>query len=126
MKLILAILQPEKLTAVQTALDEWDVFLLTASEVRDCRKNRSTLEIYRGREVRRPVSKLRLEIAVEDSCFDDVVDAISRAGCSGHLDDSDVFVMGLDGDSRPCPCERDLAAQPCFSSSSNQNRRVTD
>jgi nitrogen regulatory protein P-II 2 len=118
MKLILAIIQPEKLAAVQTALDEWDVFLLTAIEVLDCRKNHNTLEIYRGREVRRPVSKLRLEIAVEDSCFDDAVDAISRAGCSGHLADGDVFVMGLDGGPRPCTCERDLPAQPCFSSSS--------
>src|SRR4029077_4464903 len=118
MKLILAIIQPEKLAAVQAALDEWDVSLLTASEVLDCRKNHSTLEIYRGRQVWRPVAKLRLEIAVEDSCFDDAVEAISRAGCPGHLDDSNVFVMGLDGGPRPCTCERDLAAQPCFSSSS--------
>src|SRR5438132_10188500 len=109
MKLILAIIQPEKLAAVQAALHEWDIFLLTASEVLDCRKNHSTVEIYRGREVRRPVSKLRLEIAVEDSCFDEAVDAISRAGCSERLDDSNVFVMGLDGGPRPCTCDRDLA-----------------
>jgi nitrogen regulatory protein P-II 2 len=118
MRLILAIIEPEKLAAVQAALDEWDVSLLTASEVLDCRKNHGTVEIYRGREVRRPVSKLRLEIAVKDSCVDDAVEAINRAGCPGHLDESNVFVIGLDGGPRPCTCEEDLAAEPCFSSSS--------
>jgi nitrogen regulatory protein PII len=96
MKLILAIIRPEKLSAVQTALDRRDVFLVTASEVVDCRREQSTVEIYRGREVRRPVTRLRLEVAVADEFFDEAVATIRHAAGSGQIGDGKVFVMGLD------------------------------
>jgi nitrogen regulatory protein P-II 1 len=107
MRLILAIISPEKLAAVQSALNPWDVSLMTVSEVFDCRKRYGTREIYRGTEVRRPVSRMRLEVAVDDSCFDVAMEAIRRAGCSEQLDEGNVFVMGLEERARPCACERD-------------------
>jgi nitrogen regulatory protein PII len=101
MKLIIALLRSEKLPAVQAALNQWDPYLMTVNEVLDCRRGQVVTEIYRGREVRRPVTRLRLEVAVDDSCFDDAVGAIDRA-CDGE-----VFVMGLDESTRVCACERD-------------------
>jgi nitrogen regulatory protein P-II 2 len=96
MKLILAIIRPEKLSAVQTALDRSDVFLVTASEVVDCRREQCSVEIYRGREVRRPATRLRLEVAVADEFFDEAVATIRHAAGSGQIGDGKVFVMGLD------------------------------
>lgn len=96
MRLILAIVRPDKLSAIQTALDRRDVFLLTASEVIDCRREEGSVEIYRGREVRRPATRLRLEVAVSDEFFDEAVAVIRHAGGSGQVGDGKVFVMGLD------------------------------
>jgi nitrogen regulatory protein PII len=96
MRLILAIVRPDKLSAIQTALDRRDVYLLTASEVIDCRRAEGSVEVYRGREVRRPATRLRLEVAVSDEFFDEAVAIIRHAGGSGQVGDGKVFAMGLD------------------------------
>lgn len=96
MKLILAIIRPEKLSAVQTALDRRDVFLVTAGEVVDCRRDQGSVEIYRGREVRRPPTRVRIEVAVADEFFEEAVATIRHAAGSGQVGDGKVFVMGLD------------------------------
>jgi nitrogen regulatory protein P-II 2 len=90
MKLIIAIIRPENLSAVQSALNKHDMDLMTVSEVLDCGQEQSSTEMYRGTKVRRLVTKLRLEITVDDFFFDDVVEAIRTAG------DGKIFVMGLD------------------------------
>src|SRR5262245_24348422 len=89
MKLVVAIIQPERLEAVQNALNHRDVHLMTVSEVLDCRQDQVTTEIYRGRAIHRPVSKLRLEIAVDESSFYPAIEAIERAS------DGKAFVLGL-------------------------------
>jgi nitrogen regulatory protein PII len=97
MKLVVAIIPTEKLEKVQKALNNnRDVCLMTASEVLDCRQSQATTEIYRGRAIKRPASKLRLEIAVEDSCFGDTVEAIERSARYEEDRKDEVFVMGLD------------------------------
>ena len=48
MKLITAIIRPEKLEAVQAALNERDVYLMTVSDVRGCGRQRGYTEVYRG------------------------------------------------------------------------------
>jgi len=114
MKLIVAIVRPEKLAAVQAALDQRDVHLMTVSEVLDCDRQQASTEIYRGREFRRPASKLRVEIAVDDLCLESTVDALVRAGqaadSSGATDDGRVFVMGLEERVRMRPGESSWAA----------------
>src|SRR5215471_6485101 len=50
MKLIVAIIRPEKLEAVQAALNERDVYLMTVSNVRGCGRQRGYTEVYRGTE----------------------------------------------------------------------------
>jgi nitrogen regulatory protein PII len=96
MKLILAIIRPEKLTAVQTALATHDVHLMTVSEVLGCGREQGFVEVYRGREVRKPAPKLRLEIAVPEPSVDAAVQAITRAAFTGQADDGEVLVLGLD------------------------------
>ena len=48
MKLIVAIIRPEKLEAVQVALNEHDVYLMTVTDVPGCGRQRGFTELYRG------------------------------------------------------------------------------
>src|SRR5205823_2846876 len=50
MKMVVAIIRPEKLEAVQQALNERDVYLMTVTDVRGCGRQRGYTEVYRGTE----------------------------------------------------------------------------
>src|SRR5262245_7840486 len=104
MKLAMAMIRPENLSAVQAALPAQHVSLMTVSEVLDCRHQEGSAEIYRGRAIRRPASRLRLEVAVDDLYFATAVDALGRAG------DGQVFIIGVDECARSRSCERGLVA----------------
>src|SRR5262249_4111727 len=95
MKMIIAIIRPERLATVQSALKKRDMHLMTVSEVLDCNEEGSP-EIYRGREFRRPASKLRLEIAVDEPFVDLAIEAIKYSGGPGRPGADKVFVMELD------------------------------
>ena len=100
MKLIVAVIRPEKLEAVQAALNEQDVYLMTVTDVRGCGRQRGYTEVYRGTEF--PVKllpKVKLEIAVNDAFVDAAVEAIvhaARVGETGTIGDGKIFVLPLD------------------------------
>lgn len=100
MKLITAIIRPEKLEAVQTALNESEVYLMTVTEVRGCGRQRGHTEVYRGAEVQiRLVPKLKLEIAVNEAFVEPTVEAIvhaARSGETGQIGDGKIFIVNLD------------------------------
>jgi nitrogen regulatory protein P-II 1 len=100
MKLIVAIIRPEKLEAVQAALNERDVYLMTVSDVRGCGRQRGYSELYRGTEYKtRLLPKLKLEIAVNDSFVDATMEAIvhaARAETGGQVGDGKIFVLSLE------------------------------
>jgi nitrogen regulatory protein P-II 1 len=100
MKLIIAIIQPEKLEAVQQALNERDVYLMTVSDVRGCGRQRGYTEVYRGSEFRvRLLPKVKLEIAVNDAFVQATVEAIvhsARTGETGQIGDGKIFVLPLE------------------------------
>ena|SRR5450432_3780382 len=97
MKMIIAIIRPEKLEAVQQALSEKDVYLMTASDVRGCGRQRGYTENYRGGEgFIRLLSKVKLEIAVNEEFVKPTVDAILKASHSGKIGDGKIFVLPLD------------------------------
>ena len=80
MKMIVAVIRPEKLEAVQKALNECDVYLMTVSDVRGCGRQRGYTEKYRGAEMQvRLLPKLKLEIAVNDAFVEVTVEAIVHA-----------------------------------------------
>ncbi|MBL8867673.1 MAG: P-II family nitrogen regulator [Gemmataceae bacterium] len=100
MKLIVAIIRPEKLDDVQKALAEKDVYLMTVSDVRGCGRQRGYTEVYRGQEVQvRLLPKLKLEIAVNEPFVEATVEAIvhsARTGDTGNVGDGKIFVLGLE------------------------------
>ena len=100
MKLIIAIIRPEKLAAVQAALTEQEACLMSFSEVQGDGKEPGRTGIYRGVEFHVQWPKLRLEIAVEDWFVEGAVETIIRAGSAGdsrQIGDCKVLVMQLDG-----------------------------
>ena len=100
MKLIVAIIRPEKWEAVQQALNERDVYLMTVSDVRGCGRQRGYTEVYRGTEVRiQLIPKLKLEIAVNEAFVEATVEAIvhaARSGDTGTIGDGKIFVLPLE------------------------------
>src|SRR5450432_2201088 len=100
MKMIVAIIRPEKLEEVQAALAKNDVFLMTVTDVRGCGVQRGFTEVYRGTEFKvRLLPKLKLEIAINDAFVEAAIEAIvhaARSGDTGHIGDGKIFVLPLE------------------------------
>ena len=94
MKLIVAIIRPEKLEDVQRALAERDVYLMTVSDVRGCGRQRGYTEVYRGTEVRiQLIPKLKLEILVRDWDVNRAMDVIANTLRTGNIGDGKIVVF---------------------------------
>ncbi|HEX8914190.1 MAG TPA: P-II family nitrogen regulator [Humisphaera sp.] len=99
MKLIIAIIRPERLEVVQAALEAVDVGLMTVSDVRGCGRQRGYTEQFRGGKIPiRLVSKVKLEIAVNEQFVKPTVNAILEAAKSDgdRIGDGKIFVLPLD------------------------------
>lgn len=97
MKFIIAIIQPHRLDAVREALSNIGVTGMTASEVKGFGRQGGHSEIYRGSEYTvHYLPKVKLEIAVDGSVADKVVEAITEAGRTGKIGDGKVFVLDLE------------------------------
>jgi nitrogen regulatory protein P-II 2 len=97
MKMIIAVIQPEKLDDVKDALFHNDIHKMTVSRVRGCGQQMGFTEHYRGQV--RSVSlleKVRIEIAVNDEYVKETVAAIVKAAKSGNIGDGKIFVMPMD------------------------------
>ena len=100
MKLIIAIIQPNRLEAVKAALADVEVFRLTVMDVQGFGRQRGHSEIYRGHEVSvNLVRKVQLMIAVNDNFLEPTIDAVikgGRTGPSGEEGDGKIFVLPLE------------------------------
>ena len=101
MRLIVAIIRPERLEAVQNALAQHDIYLMTVSDVRGCGMQRGYTEVYRSTEIQtRLLPKLKLEIAVNEAFVEAAIEAIVHAARSpevGQVGDGKIFVSDLKG-----------------------------
>jgi len=100
MKMIVAIIRPEHLEAVQASLNAHDVYLMTVSDVRGCGRQRGFTEVYRGTEIQiRLLPKIKLEIAVNDPFVEATIESIvhaARTGETGQIGDGKIFVLPLE------------------------------
>ncbi|MBB3061050.1 P-II family nitrogen regulator [Microbulbifer rhizosphaerae] len=97
MKLVTAIIKPFKLDAVRDALAEAGVNGITVSEVKGFGRQKGHTELYRGAEyVVDFLPKTMLQIAVEDSQLDDVLEAVGSGAHSGKIGDGKIFVSELE------------------------------
>jgi nitrogen regulatory protein P-II 1 len=98
MKLIIAIIQPDKLDEVHQALIDAEIFRITVSRVTGHGQQEDP-ELYRGEEVSPSLlPKVRLEIAVNDDFIQPTVDAVLRAARHGDgaVGDGKIFILPLE------------------------------
>jgi nitrogen regulatory protein P-II 1 len=97
MKLVVAIVRPEKLNEVLEALYRAEVRGLTISRVRGHGGEVEDVETYRGMTVKMELhDKVRLEIGVSDHFVEPTVRAILSAGATGEVGDGKIFVMPVE------------------------------
>ena len=94
MKLIKAIVRPDKVDAVKDALTAEGVAGMTVTEVRGHGKQKGHTAIYRGQEYNVSLlPKMQVEVVVQDFVADAVCAAIIKAARTGEIGDGRVFVL---------------------------------
>ncbi len=94
MKLIIAVIRPEKVNDVLEALFHAEVRGLTLSRVRGHGGETELVETYRGTTVKMELQdKVRLEIGVSEPFVEPTVQTILRAARTGEVGDGKLFVV---------------------------------
>lgn len=111
MKLVVAIVRPEKLSAVLESLFRAEVRGLTLSRVQGHGGETEHVETYRGTTVKMELSeKVRLEIGVSDHFVEPTVKALLASARSGEVGDGKIFVLPVEKVYRIRTGEEDQAA----------------
>jgi nitrogen regulatory protein P-II 1 len=88
-----AIIQPAKLDAVKSVLQEIGVDGMTVSEARGHGRQKGHKETYRGREYDVDLlPKIRIEIVIPDNLVDAAVRAIVSSARTGQIGDGKIFL----------------------------------
>lgn len=97
MKLIIAMIQPHKLSDVKQALFAAEVHKMTVSNALGCGQQMGYNETYRGvvHEVNL-LKKVQLEIAVNDNFVEPTIKAIIKGAKSGKIGDGKIFILPLE------------------------------
>ncbi len=111
MKLIVAIIRPDRLNEVLEALYRAEVTGLTVSRVLGHGGETDRVETYRGTTVKMELQeKVRLEIGVSEPFVDVTVRAIVGSARTGDVGDGKVFVLDVEQVHRIRTGERDERA----------------
>ena len=111
MKLIVAIIRPDKLNDVLESLYRAEVKGLTVSRVLGHGGEVDAVETYRGTTVKMELhEKVRLEIGVSNPFVEVTVRAILEGACTGDVGDGKVFVIPVESVYRIRTKEKDEAA----------------
>ena len=100
MKLIIAIIQPNRLETIKEALTEVEVVRLTVMDCQGFGRQKGHTEVYRGRELAvNLLRKVQLQIAVNEEFVEPTINAIikgGRTGEKGEIGDGKIFVLPLE------------------------------
>lgn len=97
MKLVTAVVKPFKLEDIKDAIKGLGVEGLTVTEVQGFGRQRGHTEIYRGAEYTVDfLPKVRIDLVVESSDVDRVVESIVQAARTGKIGDGKVWVTEVD------------------------------
>jgi nitrogen regulatory protein PII len=97
MKLITAIIKPFKLEDVREGLQEAGVNGITLTEIKGYGRQKGHSEFYRGAEYTVDfVPKVKIEIVVDDSAVDTIVDTIIKYSKTGKIGDGKIFVSPVE------------------------------
>ncbi len=94
MKLLKAIVRPNKVDEVKDALTRIGISGMTVTEVRGHGKQKGHTAIYRGKEYNVSLlPKMQIEVVVADSIADDAIKEIIQSARTGEIGDGRVFVL---------------------------------
>ena len=110
MKLIKAVVRPNKVDEVKAALEKLQVSGMTVTEVRGHGKQKGHTAVYRGQEYQVSLlPKMQIETVVSDTLVDDVIKAIISAARTGEIGDGRVFVLPVADSYKIRTGEREMA-----------------
>jgi nitrogen regulatory protein P-II 1 len=96
-KLVIAVVRPEKANEVLEALYRADVRGVSMSRVQGHGGELERVETYRGTTVQMSLAeKVRFEIAVSDDFVQATIDAVCEGARTGQVGDGKIFVVPLD------------------------------
>ncbi len=96
MKMIIAVIQPNRLPDVKKALFDAEVGKMTVTNVIGCGQQAGYTESYRGNVIEvNLLKKIRLEIAVNEEYVKPAIDAIISGARTGEIGDGKIFVLDL-------------------------------
>jgi nitrogen regulatory protein P-II 1 len=111
MKLVVAIIRPDKLNTVLEELYRSDIQGLTISRVQGHGGEREHVETYRGLTVKMELSeKVRVEVGVSNHFVEPTVRAILKGARTGAVGDGKIFVLPVEKIYRIRTGEEDQAA----------------
>ena len=97
MKLVTAIVRPNKVEEVSDALQKLGVGGLTVTEVRGHGKQKGHTAIYRGKEYTvNLLPKMELQVVVDDAASAEVIKVIMQSARTGEIGDGRVFVSSVE------------------------------
>ena len=111
MQKVEAIIRPEKLDVVKTALEDLDHAGMTLTEVRGHGTQRGVTEQWRGRTFAvEYLTKVKIELVVKDDEVDAILERIVDAARTGQVGDGKIFVSPVTRAVRIRTGEEDEAA----------------
>ena len=97
MKLIKAIVRPNKVEDVKDALTKNSISGMTVTEVRGHGRQRGHSTVYRGSEYEVSLlPKMEIEVVVPDDLVEDAIESIIEAARTGEIGDGRVFVIPVE------------------------------
>ena len=101
MKLITAIMKPQKLDAVKEALVSQGITGMTVSEAKGFGRQLGLTEVYRGTQYKVDlIPKIRLEVLVSSKLADKAIEIIVNAARTGSIGDGKVWATAVDSVTR--------------------------
>src|SRR5215475_7778059 len=97
MKLLKAIVRPNKLEEVKDALTALNVTGMTVTEVRGHGRQKGHKAVYRGTEYSVTLlPKIMIELVIQDEMVDDTIKTIIETARTGEIGDGRVFVLPIE------------------------------
>jgi len=97
MKLLKAIIRPNKIDDVKDALAKLNISGMTVTEVRGHGKQKGHTAVYRGKEYNVSLlPKMQVEVVVTNTIAEEAIRAIVEAARTGEIGDGRVFVLPVE------------------------------
>lgn len=97
MKLVIAYIQPEKLSDVKQALYAAEIYKMSVTNALGCGQQKGYHETYRGVDVEvNLLKKVRIEIGLNEQFVQPCIDAIINGARTGNIGDGKIFVLPLE------------------------------